>query len=441
MTDVTSDFEFESIIFNSPLIENLVELRDSVSVIEIKEDIRYPFITADITLRDEQGFVSGVNITGGETITILIRSTRPDSTSISKRFYISKIRLTSKTGDSSETYIFELVEDILYESNLQNINRSYTGKCDEIISKIGINYLDKEVFKNVSAKQFVKLIVPNMTPLEAMLWIAGKSTTNDGYPFYLFSTLVNSKLNFMDLGTMINQSVINSDIPYRYWQSATNSEYIDIQRRVIRGFEQTNTEDLYSLIRRGLVGSSYEFIDTLKNKRNSFHFDLFKDVLLPLVEKNVLPSNQNNVMYGPNFKLNDKPFNEYSSRSITRIGGSSAFKVSDTEENLGLREQNSIAEYKHEVISRAMNDLLVKAPVTIVVNGLDFLDGDQHYTIGNNIRVEFLNSDPNLAAVEDKLDKRLSGNYLMYGAHHMFRRETNKYDLKLSCVKLANLSN
>lgn len=439
MTEIKTEFEFESILLNSPIASDLVELRGAVSILEIKEDIRYPFITADMTIRDEMGFVQGVNITGGETVTILLTSNRPDTVSIAKRFYISKIKMTAKTSDTAETYIFELIEDILYESNLQNVNKAYNGKCIDILQKISENYLGKELLTQEQAVQVLKLIVPNLTPLEAMMWIKDRASTLDGYPFYLFSSLVGDKLNFLDLGTMINQPSMNPKIPFRYWSAAVNTDYVDIQRRVLKGFEQTNSEDLYSLIRRGLIGAEYEFVDTLKNKRNQFQFDVFKDLLKPLVDNSVLPKKQNNILYGPNFKLNDKPFNELASKRITRMGGTSPYKVSDDTDVFGYRETNGIGEYKYEVISRAMADILVKAPITIVANGIDFLDGNNHRTIGNSISVEFLNSNM-FDHSSDLIDTRLTGDYLIYGAHHMFRREINAYDIKLSCVKLANTS-
>ena len=76
--------------------------------------------------------------------------------------------------------------------------------------------------------------------------------------------------------------------------------------------------------------------------------------------------------------------------------------------------------------------------MTMVVAGLDFIDGDKHSTIGNNIRVEVLvSSNPENNVGEPLTDKKKSGDYLIFAAHHMFKRGI-RYDLKLSCVKLAN---
>ena len=66
----------------------------------------------------------GVNITGGETISVVLKrisgTDGEESELISKKYFISKIKAVSKLTETSEGYIFELYEDVLYESNLQN---------------------------------------------------------------------------------------------------------------------------------------------------------------------------------------------------------------------------------------------------------------------------------------------------------------------------------
>lgn len=446
MTTLAADFKYESITFQSPLVDELIELRDAVALFEVQEDIRYPFTRAYMTLTDDQGFVAGVNITGGETISVVLKrisgTDGEESELISKKYFISKIKAVSKLTETSEGYIFELYEDVLYESNLQNLNRAYTGNCSTIINKIAANYLDKEINTTDNAKQSIKYIVPNLTPLEAMSQIAKRATTEDGYPFYLYSSLVDTKLNFVDLGSMIEEPVINPNKPFVYSSAIAKHDVgqalQDFQRKIIKLFEHRDTDDLFTLINKGLIGSSYQFIDTTKDKLNKFQFDVFKELLDPIVKKGVLDPQQNNVMYGPNFTFNDTPFNELSSRKITRIGGSSAFK-SVAGEVFSLRETNTIAEYKHEVISRAMKDILIKAPLTIVVNGFDFISGEANLTIGRKIDVEFLSSDAGVHPLYgERRNKKLSGSYLIYGSNHMFNRDNETHQVKLSLVKLGN---
>ena len=69
-------------------------------------------------------------------------------------------------------------------------------------------------------------------------------------------------------------------------------------------------------------------------------------------------------------------FNKYKSRTISQIGGSSAFK--DAEDVLSFNESVNVADYKLDVICRAMDGILKKTPLTITVPGVDFIDGESH---------------------------------------------------------------
>ena len=72
----------------------------------------------------------------------------------------------------------------------------------------------------------------------------------------------------------------------------------------------------------------------------------------------------------------------------------------------------------------------------MVVDGIDFLDGDKHSTIGNQLRIEIATTNPEPEKTASRIDKRKSGDYLIFATRHMFKRE--KYDLALTCVKLGN---
>jgi hypothetical protein len=73
----------------------------------------------------------------------------------------------------------------------------------------------------------------------------------------------------------------------------------------------------------------------------------------------------------------------------------------------------------------------------MVVPGINFIDGDKHLTIGNNIVVEFPKSTADRDRSISQIDTRRSGNYMIMSARHMFKKE--RYDISLGCVKLGNL--
>lgn len=430
-----SDYIFENVLFRSDRLAQSVELRSVVTDLDIFEHLDKPYLTGTISFTDNKNFLSGVDILGAETITVRIKSLRNNTVPIQKKFYVDKVLLNQKVNDNTQFISLHLIEDIGFIANLYNVNRSYTGKCTEIIQKISSNYLNKEVFSLENDKQSIKVIVPNLNPIEAMSWIKNRATTIDGYPFYLYSTFVDDKLKFADLGTLLSQGVLNTDIPFRYYQGASQSADRDVQRRTIMQYAQEDTEDLFTIIKRGLVGGDYEYIDTLKNNKNHFHFDVTRDLLQQIIRKNVLPKNQSNVMYSPDYVHNEKSLNLLQSRLISQIGGNDAFNIGETK-NKSYSEADTISDYKLSIISRAMDEFLKKAPMQLVLNGIDFIDGDVNAATGNKIRVVFLDSDPEAAVEDDRIDPKKSGDYLIFATQHMFKRE--KYDVRMTCVKLGN---
>lgn len=427
MSEKASDYQFEEITFLSDRMSTEVDLISSTSDLEIFEHIEKPYLTGMLVITDAERFYEKADILGGERIRVTIKSTRDQTTSFTKLFYIDRVISTQKSTERDTTIVFHLVEDVKFLSNLQTLSKSYRGTPEEIIEKIG-KYINKEINVVGQTSQQFKVIIPNLTPLEAMSWIKNRAATNEGYPFYLYSTLVGDKLNLIDLGSMISQDALTRNYPFKYYQSAMADFDILNKRRTIQYYKHNDVEDLYTMIAKGLIGSKYQYINTIDENTYEFNFDIVKDLLKPITNK-LLTGPQKNALYSPDFG-----FHEQQSRYISQFAGSHVFDTADR--ILSYNENIDVANYKQMIISRAMETILKKAPLEIGVKGIEFIDGEVNTTIGNNIGVEFINSNPHNPQEELLRDSKLSSNYMIYATRHMFKRE--KYDLSLSCVKLAN---
>lgn len=433
----SSDFTYKTILLQSSTFNKSAELKYVTTDLEVYEHMDKPYLTATLTIIDTNNILAQTDIRGGESIFISLQSTREDSPAITKTFYITKIITTQKASASNETHIFHLIEDIAYIANLQNINRSYNGKPETVLSKIADDYLGRslQLGNNQSAQNF-KLIIPNLNPIEAMGWIKNSASTIDGYPFYIFSSLLSDDIFYIDLGTMLNENTINEQYPYIYSEGIARSSDPNVKRRIIESFEIKNTEDLYSVINKGLIGGRYEYIDMLTNKRNIFKYDIVDDLLIPIKDKN-LTQNQYEFNYYP-YTLEDKEYNQYESKNITHIGGANSYRISDTSvDTLSIGESNFLSNYKLNVISDSMDALFKKSPITINIPGIDFISGSNTTTVGLSIKLQFPITLPNAEPDTEKLDTKKSGNYLIFAARHKFKLE--KYDLSLSCLKLSSV--
>lgn len=432
------DFSFEKVLIESDRMNKSVDVARATTDLDIYEHLDKPYLTAVLTFVDSKSIYNSMDILGAEKVSIELLSTRKDAVPIKKTFIVSKVISQQKGQENSDTIMLHLIEDIGYYSNLQNVNKSYRGNGLTINQKIAYNFLDKYLVEgNRFPKQNMKLIVPNLSPLEAMIWIKNQCKTSEGLPFYLFTSLTSDNMFMVDLGSMIEEGVINPKYPYKMGAMVAKSNDPNIKRRIIYDYEQKDIDDLYSMIAKGLIGSKYEYVDVLTNRKRSFHFDISKDLLEPLLGKGIAQANQPNFLYTSDYKYKEKPFNVYNSRTISRIGGIDAYR--DKEEqpySLAFGEGRTTADYKLNVIAESMDQLMKKAPLKLDIPGADFIDGDKHSTVGCQIRVEFPISLPAGAVDQPKIDTKKSGDYLIFAARHKFKLE--KYDLSLSCLKLAN---
>ena len=431
-----SSFVYEKILLETDRFSTGVDLAAVTTDLDIYEHLDKPYLTAYLTFVDTKGIFTGIDILGGEKITVSFRSTRDDGEdiqTITKKFYLDRVVAVERANSNTEMIGLHLIEDLAFISNLLNVNQSYTGVCREIIQKISNDFLNKEVVTLGNDYQdLFKVIIPNLNPLEAMCWIKNKATTKNGYPFYLYSSLYSDNLRFHDLGSMLQETVINPNVPFSYWEAQSQSDNPIVARRTIKSFSYMNTESLFSIIKNGNIGAEYNYINTYYNKVNQIKFDVVKDLFTNLLESG-LQANQKNVQYSPLFKHNEKSLNQLQSRRITQIGGSGAY-ISDGY-NRSYGEEFNDYNYKVKITARAMMDFLKKSPMNIVIDGADFINGDQNSTLGKSLRISFLTSgDP--SKNEIKLDSKKSGDYIIYATRHMFKKE--KYDISLSCVKLAN---
>lgn len=450
MTQNNSGFLLSSVLLVSERLTESVELNRIVTDVEIFEHIEKPYLTGRIMVIDDSNFYENADIQGSERIQITIESTEEDSTPITKTFFVSKVEKIQKVQDNAQTLMIHLVEDVFYISSLKNINRHYTGSRSNIIGKIAQNFLNKKVFLTGNDRSVIEVIVPNMHPLEAMMWLNKKAANSRGYPFYLYSTLVGDDFRMENLGDILLRPALNAgkdDAAFTISSvKAQDTMNVTLQRRVIENHNMSSQENLLDLIRKGLISSKFEYIDTLTENTKSFNYNSRKDVFAKLIHDGILSDTQPNPSIDFAELIDDKLIETYKSVKSTYVGGSMAYRDSDTAEgftpftynawNNSYGEYKTAADYKLNVISATMDAILKKNPFTISLNGLEFIKGDAHRTIGNNILIQVQATHDK---ADDAIDRKKSGSYLIYSVRHMFKKTVDKYDVSMNCVKIGSL--
>ena len=450
MTQNNSGFLLKSVLLVSERLAESVELNRIVTDVEVFEHIEKPYLTGRIMLIDDSSFYENADIQGTETIQLTIVSSEEDSTPIVKTFFVAKVEKIQKVQDNAQTLMIHLVEDIFYLSSLKNVNRHYTGSRSNIIGKIAQNFLNKRVFLTGKDKSVIEVIVPNLHPLEAMMWLNKKAVNSRGYPFYLYSTFVGDELRMENLGDILQRPALNAgedDAAFSISSlKAQDTMNVTAQRRIIENHQMNSQENLLDLIREGLISSKFEYIDTLTEDTRSIDYNSRTSLFKNLLDDGVLNEKQKNPQIDFAELIEDKTIDKFRPLTCTYIGGSMAFRDSDTAEgftpftynawNNSYGEYKTAADYKLNVISSTMDAILKKNPLIINLNGLEFIKGDAHRTIGNNISIAVQSTHDQ---ADDKVDRKKSGDYLIYSVRHMFKKTVDKYDVVMNCVKIGNL--
>ena len=450
-TQEKTAFEIEFIALESERLTNPADLTRITTDLEIFEHIQKPYLTARMLVVDDSNFYQEADIFGSEKIIIRLRSSENGSRAIQKTFYIDKVESQEKIQDNARVLLIHLVEDIFYISSLININRHYSGKPSAIIKKIARTFLSKQVISaggsspdgvsdavqtSFKDTQNIRCIIPNLHPIEALQWITARASTAKGYPFYMYSTLVDRELIFEDLGAILSKESLNFGRDAKFIAQSTKVTSLDVatSRRVIKNYHFGNgSENLLKIIRDGLITAN----------TRKFKYDSKKDLFRKLLDDNILSKDQPNPQVHFGEKINDKTLDQHKSKYVTKIGGSNAFRIQPAIENTewtnSYSETKTAAQYKLKVIQASMDSIFKKNPVTITVDGIEFLKGDFSKTVGSNIDVQFLATLNETTAPGEILDKKKSGKYTIYSARHMFKKTVQKYDIALNLIKIGNL--
>ena len=423
----SSDWEIAVAELNSSRAIKPFNIRNVITDIEIYEHISKPYVTGSLIMTDTERVLERFDIQGVETFTLKIQRTAYASDPIEKVFIIDSVKNAIRGNETTQIVQLHFTEDCGYKSVLHNVNKSYSAEPQIIIATIAEDYFGKKVIS--SAKQNVsnsmKVIVPNLHPLDAMQWIKNRSSTTEGYPFYLYSTFATNKLYFIDLGSMLSQVAINEKFPYMFSQS---NAYVDTPQRLMKIYEYNTTtqERTYNIIREGYVGAQHSFYDittgTFIRKKFSVHKDVYN-------KSEKLNPRQNRPVISYDHIIDDKPISEYNSRQIFNTYASKNFV-----DGKAYSEEPDESSHTRKVTSIAMQQLLSKNPMEIVVDGREFISGGQPKSIGNIIKVVFKATDHGHAG--QKIDRKMSGDYLVIGARHVYAQE--KCRTKLLISKIAN---
>ena len=244
-----SDYQLLSAtITNSDRNSDLtVDIKRLISSFQIFEHIEKSYLTAEVVFVDTANLVQDIDFQGGEKLTLEICQSeeRNEGFSIKKEFLINRIENITRADEATDAVMLHCVEYHVFKSSLQNISRSYVGSASKIISKVLSEYVERDLLTlGTEPLNDLKVIIPNLNPLEACDWLKKRAVSEIGMPYYLYSVLGVENLIMRDLGSILEDPVINKGVPFIYAPSLNSAQLGPRKYYNIMDFKISDNEDL-----------------------------------------------------------------------------------------------------------------------------------------------------------------------------------------------------
>jgi hypothetical protein len=435
-----------SIILSSVKNEDkVVDVRGNIVEVNLFENLYKPYVDSTIVLIDDFGLKNSLNIQGTERLKLVLGDAEnPEEPVVVKYFFFSKINDTQKMNERAELLSISLVEEHVYIDAIKQFSKSYTDELENIIASIADNELGKTVVKSLfepSVQGPRKIIVPYLSPLEAIQWLRDRATTRTGSPIFLSGSLYTNSLVMSSLDGLLREDVINDKLPLRYSSAISGVDADQDQLRPyyeIMSFKEVEAENSLALYENGAIGSFYASIDAGTGVLSGDHISV-RDILDEFYTNKLISADTNQSVFDPSLEIDGKLSDEYNSLHIHQVVSSNTynqFKSYHDETSL-LGENNSLIESRLKAKNKIIRTFLKKNIIDIGMNGSLFFKGK--ISVGRKLRLLFLNSNVqgDLKDTNDQIDKRKSGDYIILATNHRLADEKHTTILRLT--KLGEL--
>ena len=405
---------------------------------EVFEDINIPYLTGTLGLVDDNDLQNIYGFTGTERVSITVALPGLDQ-EITNNFIMMSFKDKKRSGNTDVIY-FNLIEEHAFLSNSIEFSKFYDGTAGSIIKKICKDKLNVEVNTSKAKKNYqpeFRYIVPYQNPLQAASQVLKKATTENGLPYFFYSTFLDEALCYKDLETMISEEPFEKFIYSQAFSSAAISYEPRIRGKAIEKVKLDSNKDTLLLAQMGVYGSDYSYFDVQTGKSQNTHINVYQ-VYENLNFQKIFPKGQNqppfpkNVLPDNSLKSN-KTLDQYDSKYIHQI--SSSTYPFDGGVNNFSEEENDVSYYSGRVTSESMRQILYHNEIGVRIPGFHFCYGSNR-GVGNALQIDIYKNAPD---VQDELDAEKSGNYIITSKKHTFDTLKNESTVDLGISKIANL--
>lgn len=425
-----------------------IDISNNIIELTFYENLFKPYVDCRMVMIDDFGFRNSLSVQGTERIRLVVGTGKePEKPCFVKYFFVSRIVDTRKQNEKSELLSIELVEEHVYINAIKQVNRSFESTIEDMITNIfdkdlGVSVI-KSFFKN-TAQGIRKVIVPYLSPLEAVNWLKDRATTQTGSPIFVYGDLYSDQVYISDLDNLLKEDIINEDAPFRYSESMAAIDATDEHLRPyfeITNFKELEAENALALYEEGAIGSYYATVDASTGLVRGAHVSV-RNILTEMYVNGLIDNSSEQSVFDPSLEIDGKLSDEYNSLYIHQVTSSNTYNQfkSYHDETVVYDDEGTLldlSESKLKVKNKIIRQILKKNQIDITMSGIGFFEG--RTSVGRRLRLIFLNPDTSSQKKDTKslIDKKKSGDYLLLAIRHNLANQKHYATLRLT--KLSDL--
>lgn len=412
---------------------DVININSNVVEISLFEDIEKPYISGQIAISDDQGYIDGLDFSGTERLFIEMSSEDNTLAPVMSRYFImtsiDQVIKSNSAGQAS-VYVFTIMDEHAFLSKTKKISRTVRDNIETEIQKICGQDLKKNVdvsYLYPSVQNNIKVIIPYMHPLEACEWLRDRATTSTGCPMFLYASIHDENIRLGSLDKMLEQDAWNTELPYLY--SPPNVQKTEEKSPLHRTFQvqamrTAKIQNTFKQVMSGGVGSTYNNTNLNTGQTRSEHYDV-TTTLEKLKKAGIITKEQN--VYPTDFQLNDKYVSDLDSRIYHQVTSSGTYGNYKS-----YHDELNVETFTNKITNISIRNMLYKNRLELTVPGAGFIISKA--SVGDIVKIETISDDPDPNST-NPLDSLRSGDFLIYNTRHTFKG--NRHDVTMSVCKLV----
>jgi hypothetical protein len=409
----TNQFEIQSLVILSPNQKIEIDIRSIFEELNIHDSVLLNTISGDIIITDSIGVLKGFEFDGFQYLYVEMSKTEDKRFSYKKLFHIYKQSLKYTIKPGAVSYRLNFISDEYTTSEQTKVAQHYQFPYSKTAQLILKDYLkiQKEKFGQFSDSKGIRsVIIPTMTPLDAITWCSKRALDVNDKPTFLF--FENSDgFNFMSLNDIFKQTPLH-DINISPKNIVDN---MNIELFGTRNYEVIDQYDFIQNVTSGVFAKTGRFYDILNRTFREIKSDYFKDQigltsLNP--QKNAPPAKVN--------VHNLRPEQAYQSKYVSYYYNSNPKGNEESPEKWLLQRE-------------AIFQNLFAKRIRIEMSGLFT------YTSGKLLKV-FVPNFSVSTKQDEGLNQFLTGNYMIIATQHKLRAEGQEHTTIMDLVSDSTIN-